>query len=79
MSAWVRRLGSRVCISNGIAELRRSPRVNGDKGRQKKVNGPKDMGGNNGGVEHTGEDKPETEAEMLFRVERIGVVNTQKE
>ena len=33
------------------AELRRSPGVNGDKGRQEIVNGPKDMGENNGGVE----------------------------
>ena len=52
LSAWVRRLGWRVCIANGIAELKRTPRVNGDKGRQDIVDGPKDMG-ENSGVEQT--------------------------
>ena len=33
--AWVRRLGLRVCIANGIAKLRRSPRVNEGKGGRK--------------------------------------------
>ena len=78
VSAWVRRLGWRVCVANGIAELRRSPKVNGDKGRQEIANGPKDMGENNGGVEQT-KTKPETEAEIQFTVERIGVVKTEKE
>ena len=43
MSAWVRRLGWRVCIANGIAKLRCSPRVNEGKGRQKTSSGPKGM------------------------------------
>ena len=51
VSAWVRTLGWRVCIANAVAELRRSPRVNGDKVGQEIVNGPKDMGENSGGVE----------------------------
>ena len=42
------------------------------------VNGPKDMGENDGGVEQT-KTKPETEAERLFALEIIGVVRTEKE
>ena len=38
-------LGWRVCIANGLAKLRRSPRANGGKARQETVNGPKGMGG----------------------------------
>ena len=37
VSAWVRRLGRRACIANGIAKLRRSPRVSEGKGRQETV------------------------------------------
>ena len=37
VSAWVRRVGWRVCIANGIANLRRSPRVNGGKEKQEQV------------------------------------------
>ena len=32
--AWVRRVGWRICIAYGIANLRRSPRVNGGKEKQ---------------------------------------------
>ena len=48
VSARGRRLGWRVCITNGIAELIRSTinRVNGNKGRQEMVNDPQDMGEN---------------------------------
>ena len=44
VSAWVIRLGWRVCRAKGPAKLRRSARVNGDKGRQETVSGPKRMG-----------------------------------
>ena len=37
-------------IDNSKAELRRSPRVNGDKRRPEIPNGPKDMGENSGCV-----------------------------
>ena len=73
VSAWVRTLGWRVCIANAVAELRRSPRVNGDKVGQEIVNGPKDMGENSGGVEQT-RTNPEKEKERQFAVERIVVV-----
>ena len=75
MSAWVRRLGWRVCIAIRIGERRRSPRVDGDK---RIVNGPKDMGENNSGVEQT-QTKPETEEGRQCTVERIGVVSMPKE
>ena len=55
VSAWVRRLGWRVCIANGIAKLRRSSRVNEGKGRQETASGPKGMGEKHRGVEQ--EDK----------------------
>ena len=45
MSAWVRRLGWRVCIVNRLARPRRSPRVNGGKARQETSSGLKRMGG----------------------------------
>ena len=51
MSAWVKRLGWRVCIANGLANLRRSPRVNGGKTRQETVSGPKGMGEKTSGIE----------------------------
>ena len=54
--------------------------MNADKGRQEKINGPEDMGENSGGAELT-KTKPETEEEIQFIVERIGVVkvlNRQK-
>ena len=51
VSAWVRRLGWRVCIANGIAKLRRSPRVNEDKGRQETASGSKGMGEKHGDAE----------------------------
>ena len=43
VSAWFRRLGWRVCIGNGTANLRRNLRVNGRKGRgiEKPGNGKK--------------------------------------
>ena len=58
-SAWVRRVGWRVCTANGLAKLRRSPRVNGSKVRQETVSGPKGIGGGTSGVEQTDEDKTE--------------------
>ena len=80
VSAWVRRLGWRVCIANGIAKLSRSPLVNGDKGRQEIVKGPKDMGENSGGAEQTDIYKARNRSgKTLFKIERIGVVNMQKE
>ena len=78
VSGWVRILGCRVRIANGIAELRRSPKVNGDKGRQDIVNGLNDIGEKRGGVEQT-KTKPEIAAEKQFTVESIRVVNTAKE
>ena len=39
MSTWVRRLGWRLCIAHGIAKLRRSPRVNEGKRRQRTASG----------------------------------------
>ena len=62
MPAWVRRLGWRVCIASGVAQLRRSSRVTGGKGRQETTRGPKGMGENSGGVEQP-KTEPETEAE----------------
>ena len=57
VSAWVRRLGWRVCIANGIANLRRSPRVNGGKGRMETVSSPNVMGDKNSGLQQTNKDK----------------------
>ena len=77
---WVRRLGWRVCITNGIAELRRSPKVNGDKGSQEIANGPKDMGENNGGVEQTDKDKARNRSRnTVHSRENRKVVSTEKE
>ena len=39
MSAWVRLLEWSECMANGLATLRRSPRVNGGKAGQETVNG----------------------------------------
>ena len=39
VSAWVRRVGWRIYIANGIANLRRSPRVKGGKDKQEQVPG----------------------------------------
>ena len=44
VSAWILRLGWRVCIATALAKLRRSPRVNGGKARQETVSGPKEKG-----------------------------------
>ena len=41
MSAWVRRLGWRVCIANRIQEVRRSPRLAENKGGQEVRKGQK--------------------------------------
>ena len=41
VSAWVRRAGWRICIANGIANLRRSPRVNRGKDKQEQVSARK--------------------------------------
>ena len=41
MSAWVRRLGWRVCIANRIQEVRRSPRLAENKGGQEARKGQK--------------------------------------
>ena len=47
MSVWVRRVGWRICIANGIANLRRSPRVNRGKDRQEQVSARKGKGRGN--------------------------------
>ena len=57
VSAWVRRLGWRVCIANGLANLRRSPRVNGGKGRMETVSSPNVMGDKSSGLQQTNKDK----------------------
>ena len=44
VSAWVRRVGWRVCIANGITTLRRSARVNGGGEGQKRVSNGKGKG-----------------------------------
>ena len=44
MSAWVRGVGWRICIANGTANLRRSPRVNGGKEKQEQVSARKGKG-----------------------------------
>jgi len=41
VSAWVRRVGWRICIANGIANLRRSLRVNGGNEKQEQVSARK--------------------------------------
>ena len=43
-SAWVRRVGWRVCTANGITTLRRSARVNGGEEGQKGVSNGKEKG-----------------------------------
>ena len=45
VSAWVRRLGWRICIANGISKLMRSSRVTEGEGRQETASGSKGMGG----------------------------------
>ena len=57
VSAWVRRLGWRVCIANGLANLRRSPRVNGGKGRMETVSSPNVMGDKSSSLQQTNKDK----------------------
>ena len=44
VSAWVRRVGWRVCIANGIANLRRSPWINGGKEKKEQVSARKEKG-----------------------------------
>ena len=51
VSTWIRRLGWRVRIANGLVNLGRSPRVNGGKARQETVSGPKGTGEKTSGVE----------------------------
>ena len=41
VSTWVRRVGWRVCIANGVANLRRSLRVNGGNEKQEQVSAKK--------------------------------------
>ena len=53
VSPCVRRPGWRVCITNELAKLRRSPRVNGGKARQETVSGPNGMGEKTSGIEQT--------------------------
>ena len=50
VSAWVRRLGWRACIADGISKLRRGPRVNEGKGRQETAKGSKGTGEKHRGV-----------------------------
>ena len=40
-------MGWRICIANGIANLRRSPRVNGEKDKQEQVSARKGKGRGN--------------------------------
>lgn len=56
MAAWIRRLGWKACILNGIAKQRRSPRGNGGKGSQEAVSIPKGIGDKHSGVEQTDKD-----------------------
>ena len=58
MSAWIERLGWRVYTTNGIAKLRRSPRVKGKGGRET-VRGSKGTGEKDRGAKQAG--KPGTE------------------
>ena len=53
VSAWVRTLGWRVCIANGIAKLRRNPRLNEGKGREETVSESKEMGDKHRGAGQT--------------------------
>ena len=76
VSAWVRRLGWRVCIANGLAELRRSPRANGAKVRQETVSGPKGMAGRTSGVDQT-KTKPKMEKERKTEEARRRAVTTE--
>ena len=76
--AWVRRLGRRACIANGLVKLRRSPRVNGSKVRQETVSGPKGIGGGTSGVEQTDEDKTENgKRKRKIKEARRTVVTTE--
>ena len=47
MSAWVRRVGWRIGIANGTANLRRSPRVNGGKEKPEQISARKGKGRGN--------------------------------
>ena len=58
VSAWVRGVGWRICIANGTANLRRSPRVNGGKEKQEQVNAQKGKGRGHSGPKQT--DKGQT-------------------
>ena len=78
VSAWVRRAGWRVCVANGLAKLRCSPRVNGGKARQGTVSVPKGMRGGTSGVEQT-KIIPKMEGERKLKEERIGVATMENE
>ena len=72
LSVWARRLGCGVCVANGLAKLRRSPRVGRDKGRQRTVRGSEGMGEKIGDVEQTKtKSKTETETERKLKQERV--------
>ena len=58
MSAWIRGVGWRICIANGTANLRRSPRVNGGKKKQEQVIARKGKGRGHSGPKQT--DKGQT-------------------
>ena len=70
VSAWVRRLGWRVCIANGIAKLRRSPRAHEGKMRQETVRGPKGMGEKHRGAERADKTRDGSEKKAQRRENR---------
>ena len=58
VSAWVRRLGLRVCIATGMKKQRRSPRVIDGKGwGQGTASGSKGMGERHRGAEQAGKNR----------------------
>ena len=81
MSAWARRLGCRVRVANnGLAKLRRIPRVQRGKWRQKTIRGPEGMGEKTGDVEQTKtESETQTATERKPKEERVGAVTTEEE
>ena len=78
VSAWVRRLGWRVCTANGLAKLRRSPRVNEGKGRRETASGSKGMGEKRRGAEQADKTRNGS-GKKAQEVIEILVATTEKE